>query len=261
MTTNFYAPPDHVRGDRLTLPEDEARHASKVLRTRIGDEIIVVDGESGWYRVAVDAVDRRSLSGHILERRTAAGEPPYELVLGFGMIKNRGRFETLLEKAVELGVSVIVPLVTERTEKERFREERSENILIAAMKQCGRSRVPKLLEPLSLADFFAAAQSRWAAGLRMICHEGAPSNHGIFEVMAADTTPRTIVATVGPEGGFSDDELLRASAAGFTTVSLGSRRLRAETAGIAAAAAVMLAKDHVGASDGGYPPNDERDND
>ncbi len=241
MTTSFYAPPDYIHGDRVILREDEARHASKVLRVSVGDEIVVVDGAAGWYRVEIDHIDRRSIGGHVVERRAEVGEPPYELVLGFGLIKHRGRFETLLEKVVELGVSVLAPLVTERTEKERIREDRSESILISAIKQCGRSRLPKLLEPTSFEDFLAASSYRGAADLQVICHEEA--DQGLLDALAVNMPMHRIVVTIGPEGGFSDDELLRANAAGFKTVSLGNRRLRAETAGIAAAAAVMLAND------------------
>lgn len=243
MTTSFYVPPDNIHGERLVLPEDEARHASKVLRVSVGDEIIVVDGMAGWYRVEIDHIDRRSLSGHVVEKRTNVGEPSCMLVLAFGLIKHRSRFETLLEKAVELGVSVLAPLVTERTERERIREERSEGILISAMKQCGRSRLPELLEPLYFEDFAATAGSRWSADLQVICHEKAAADDGIMQSLTSGSAPRSIVAAVGPEGGFTDDELHRANAAGFKTVSLGSRRLRAETAGIAAATAVMLACD------------------
>lgn len=241
MTTSFYVPPENIHGNRVILPEDEARHASKVLRAGVGDEIIVVDGAAGWYRVRIDHIDRRSVGGHVVERRENVGEPPYELVLGFGLIKHRSRFETLLEKAVELGVSVLAPLITERTERDRIREERSEGVLISAMKQCGRSRLPELLEPMTFDDFAATARARWSADLQVICHENASAENRIMQLLTLGSAVSSIVAAVGPEGGFSDDELLRANAAGFKTVLLGNRRLRAETAGIAVAAAVMLA--------------------
>ncbi len=244
MTTSFYVPPDQIYADRLILHEDEARHATRVLRAAVGDEIIVVDGAAGWYRVEIDHIDRRSVSGHIVERRSNVGEPPYDLVLAFGLIKHRGRFETLLEKAVELGVSELVPLVTERTERERIREERSEGILIAAMKQCGRSRLPRLAEPQPLAEFLTTAAARRPGYLQVICHESATEEDALLPLLTAGNVVRSIVAAVGPEGGFSQGELHSASAAGFKIVSLGSRRLRSETAGIAVATAVMLAHDH-----------------
>lgn len=248
MTTNFYAPPDHIRGSRITLPEDEARHASRVLRAAVGDEIIVVDGAAGWYRVEIDHIDRLSVEGHIVERRREVGEPPYELVLGFGLIKNRGRMETLLEKSVELGASVLAPLVTARTERERIREERLESKLISAMKQCGRSRLPELLEPVALADFLNAhSDGRRPDDLLLICHEAAPAGRHLLAAIRANPDPRRVVVTVGPEGGFSDEEVEHALRAGFEAVSLGCRRLRAETAGIAAAAALMLACEIEGA--------------
>lgn len=250
MTTNFYAPPDHIRGSRVTLPEDEARHASKVLRAAVGDEIIVVDGAAGWYRVEIDHIDRRSVEGHIVERREAVGEAPYELVIGFGLIKNRGRMETLLEKSVELGASVLAPLVTARTERERIRAERSEGKLISAMKQCGRSRLPELLEPAPIGEFISKhSDGRGPDDLLLICHESAPAHRSVAAALRANPAPRRVVVTVGPEGGFADEEVEDALRAGFHAVSLGSRRLRAETAAITAAAALMLAY-----HDGGAPP-------
>ena len=251
MTTSFYAPPDHIRGSRITLPEDEVRHATKVLRAAVGDEIIVVDGAGGWYRVAIDHIDRSSVEGHVVERRLDVGEPPYELVLGFGLIKNRGRMEMLLEKSVELGASVLAPLVTSRTERERIRGERSEGKLISAMKQCGRSRLPELLEPVPLDGFLKEhSDAATADDLLLICHEAASADQHLLAAVGANPAPRRIVVVVGPEGGFSDEEVARAAEAGFEVVSLGGRRLRAETAGIAAAAALMFAVEGAAAPSG-----------
>ena len=234
MTTTFYAPVSHIQDGRVVLPDDEARHAVRVLRHGPGDEIVVVDGAGGRYRVRLTDVDRRSAAGEIVEEQREVGEPPYRLTVGLGGLKNAGRFETFAEKAVELGVSRIVPLVTERTERMSLKPVRLDNLLVAAMKQSGRSRLPALAEPLSLAD---ALQSRDA--LRILCHESADPAALLPRILTA-TPADAVTILVGPEGGFSEAEVAGAEAAGWAVASLGPRRLRAETAAIVAASAVLL---------------------
>lgn len=235
MTTHFYVPPERIHGDRIALPLDEARHAVRVLRLAAGDELLAVDGEGGWYRVELDHVDRSTAAGHIVERRSEVGEPPYRLTLATGLIKNRGRFETFLEKAVELGVREIVPLITQRTEKESLRQERATNILVAAMKQCGRSRLPDLREPTSLEELLARPVE-----LGLCCHESPDTDAPLLHVLEREGRPTAVTAMVGPEGGFTAAEIAAARSAGYTIVSLGPRRLRAETAAMAAAACISF---------------------
>lgn len=237
MTTNFYVPPELISGERVTLPDDEARHASKVLRAAAGDDITVVDGVGGWYRVRLDHVDRRTAVGHVVERRREVGEPSYHVTIAMGVVKNRARFETFLEKAAELGVAAVVPLVTDRTEREAIRLDRSESKLIAAMKQCGRSRLVQLSEPTGLDEFLSSSEHE----LGFCFHESAPAERHIARILNASNRKPRIAVMVGPEGGFSDAEVERARSRGWEIASLGPRRLRAETAAIAAAAAVSFA--------------------
>jgi len=236
VTTSYYVPPENIRGNTLVLPDEEAHHAIRVLRAKAGDEIVVVDGEGGWYRVQLETVERRAVTGRILNEVREVGEPPYHLTVGMALLKNPGRFEIFLEKAVELGVGRIVPLQTERTEKENFKASRAKNILIAAMKQSGRSRLVQLDEPLP----FHALVSESVDGLRLLCSEQTGMEHLITTVLERDRLARKITVLIGPEGGFSDAEVERAEQAGFEVVSLGSRRLRAETAALTAVTAVML---------------------
>lgn len=236
MTTTFYVPPSYIQGGRVRFPEDEARHVTRVLRKQPGDEITVVDGTGGWHRVRLDQAGKRRATGTVLETRRDVGEPGYCLTVGLGLLKNRNRFETFLEKAVELGVHRIVPLRTARTEKERLREARARNILIAAMKQSGRSRLPALAPPQPPAEVVAAAGEH-----TLMCHEQADAEAGLMEALAGAGLDDLCIL-VGPEGGFTDAEVAEARAAGARVVSLGPRRLRAETAALTAAAAVMLAE-------------------
>lgn len=236
MTTSFYVPPSLIQGNRLQLPEDEARHAVRVLRKRAGDEIAVVDGAGSWHRVRLDHTGKDRAAGTILETRQGVGEPSYHLTVGLGLLKNRNRFETFLEKAVELGVRRIIPLHTNRTEKESLKERRAENILVAAMKQCGRSRLPELTDPMALPTALNASECDQV----LICHGRAPAERSLHRVVAEVSGDARILVLVGPEGGFSEEEVRSVQAKGGIPVLLGRRRLRAETAAVVAAAAVQL---------------------
>ena len=159
---------------------------------------------------------------------------PCDVTLGVGLLKNAGRFETMLEKATELGVRRIVPLVTGRTESDRLRMDRSRGILVSAMKQSGRARLPELDAPTPLADLLSAADQ----DLKVVCHEAVRTTEGLSRLVDPGATSACIL--VGPEGGFTDDEADAARVAGFRPVSLGPTRLRTETAALAAATLVLL---------------------
>jgi len=234
MTTNFYAPPSALRDPRVVLPAEEARHLRTVLRGDEGDEITVVDGMGGWYRVEITHMASEQVVGTIVEERTNVGEPDVDVTVALGLLKKRSRFETFVEKAVELGVRRIVPLRTERTERDSIREERLRNVMVAAMKQCRRSWLPDLTEPQSPEALFAGA----SAEMKLVCHAGddaVPIRQTVSE--AGPVTSALVL--VGPEGGFAPSEVDKAVAAGCTPISLGARRLRAETAGLAALHSVV----------------------
>jgi 16S rRNA (uracil1498-N3)-methyltransferase len=236
MTTTFYAPPANIRNQAyVVLPDDEAAHAARVLRKQVGDEIVVVDGEGGWYRVQLDQVGKRKASGVIVEARREVGEPNYSLRIGLALLKNRNRYETFLEKAVEMGVTEVVPLITQRTEKGSLKAERTHNLLVAAMKQCGRSRLVQLSEPMALGELLADE----GAVTKLIAHETVDPAHSLWRILEAQNTSSYSIL-IGPEGGFIEEEIEAARLAGFMPISLGPRRLRAETAAMVAASAVLL---------------------
>ncbi|ARA91860.1 16S rRNA methyltransferase [Rhodothermaceae bacterium RA] len=235
MTTTFYAPPDRIRDGMIDLPGDETRHAVRVLRMRPGDALVVVDGVGGWYEAElVDASKSRAVA-RVIRTRREVGESPFEITLALALLKQRNRFETALEKAVELGVRRFVPLVTARTEKGGLKRSRAESILIAAMKQSGRSRLMDLSEPVT----FDAAL-RLDVDLKLVAHEQADPASSLVRVLAGPAYPERVLLMIGPEGGFTGEEVTRARSAGGRVVSLGPRRLRAETAALAAASALML---------------------
>ena len=235
MTTSFYAPPEAFRGGRVRLPDSEARHAARSLRKQPGEVIAVVDGVGGWHEVELHQVGKRQAEGRVLRTKREVGEPDYDLTIGMALLKNKNRFETFLEKAVELGVRRIVPLQTRRTEKEGIKRGRFERILVAAMKQCRRSRLVELADPRPVEEFLQERR----ADVGLVCR--ASAEKGIRDVLTNGDAAEKISILIGPEGGFAREEIRAAEDASFQPVSLGRRRLRAETAAIAAACSVMLA--------------------
>lgn len=235
MTTNFFVPPSGIHERRVVLPEGEARHLRSVLRGQEGDEIVVVDGAGGWYRVEITHLSSEQVVGRILEARADVREPDVHVTVGFGILKKRSRVETFVEKAVELGVRRIVPLKTAHTERTSVRGDRLKNVMIAAVKQCRRSWLPGIGEAQTVQRLL---QERGEAQ-GFVCR-GDADDESFSDVIAREFPPERVLLLVGPEGGFADAEVTAATDAGLTPVSLGARRLRAETAALTALSAVTL---------------------
>ncbi len=235
MTTLFYAPLPCFADSRIVLPEGEARHAVRVLRMRVGDEITVVDGEGGWYRGALAEASPEKAVVEIAETRREVGEPRRRVVLALGVLHHRDRFEVAVEKAVELGATGIVPLRSARAAPGKLRQPRLETIVLAAMKQSLRSRLPHVYDEHDLESTLSLVPDAHV----LVAHEGASEARTPAEVVGTGDA-RPIVVLIGPEGGFTDGEVDAAVAAGAEVVSLGPRRLRAETAATTALADLML---------------------
>jgi len=232
----FFAPPDAFQSHtRVILPEKEAQHAVLVLRQKQGTEVIVVDGAGGWYRVCLDQINRHQVIGRILEVRRETGEPSYHLRLGIALLKNKNRFEIFLEKAVELGISEILPLHTQRTQPYRFNIQRAQKILIAAIKQCGRSRLPELRKPVSFEEVLDTHDLDAA----FIAHEKVTVTNSLHAALESMKSTARLCVLIGPEGGFTASEVQLAQKKNFVPVSLGPRRLRTETAALVATSNVM----------------------
>ena len=230
----LYAPPEaFLNPDAVPLPEDEAAHAVRVLRLKAGNEVIMVDGEGSWYRVALQQVAKKKTIGVVIEHRKDVNEPKGPLCIGMPVLKSRQRFEAFLEKAVELGVTSIVPFISEHAEKRSLRMDRARSVMIAAMKQCRRSRLPALAAPSLLLQWLPNV----ATGLRCIATQRASLS--LLQTLQSSAESATTIL-IGPEGGFSEAEIAAAMQAGFHAVSLGPRRLRSETAAIVAATTALM---------------------
>ena len=232
----FYTPPDLVTPPVLTIEGDEFRHLSHVMRMRAGDALRVVDGAGTAFDAVITEVGRRAAVCTITASRARLHEPARAVTLAVGILKNPSRFDFLVEKGVELGVRAIVPLLTERTIARHGNIGRWQKLCIAAMKQSGRCVLPSV-EPLTSFGDFIALPPRGAA--RFLPHEKATSPL----IPPPAGSGQEVVMCIGPEGGFSDREVQEAQEAGFTAVSLGPRRLRTETAAVAAVAAVLRDED------------------
>jgi 16S rRNA (uracil1498-N3)-methyltransferase len=231
----FIVQKENIDLDRhtLVLIGDEAHHATRSLRIKTGEELIATDLTGTCYRCRVESAENEALACFIEEILPDFGEPKRDILLIQGMIAQPSRWEFLLEKATELGVSAIQPVTTEYTERKSFNRERSERILRAAVKQTKRARKPELRELVSLGEALTGAIEQGRKVI--ILHEAANISQPLS---IAEITSDPLAIAVGPEGGFSDDEVQRAARAGAGIVSLGPRRLRAETAAIAALAIV-----------------------
>ncbi|MGB1049780.1 MAG: RsmE family RNA methyltransferase [Rhodothermales bacterium] len=229
----FYAPPESFSGQDVVLSEDESRHARKVLRVVVGDWITVVDGVGGTHRVRITEVGKKLVAGEVTSSTKDGGEPLRSMHIALGILHQPARWETFLEKAVELGCTRITPMVTARTQKVRLKRGRLQQIMISALKQSGRSRLPQLDEPTVFEDLLSSSP-----GIRLLCHESSPDAPTLPALLSQTEADQHLVILIGPEGGFTEDEVILASGAGWETVWLGSRRLRAETAALTVAAIV-----------------------
>jgi 16S rRNA (uracil1498-N3)-methyltransferase len=239
---HFFVPPSHINGGRFFLAPEESAHLARVLRKKRGDEVGLFDGENRAYRGVLETITPERVAGRILEELSVS-LPPFRLRLFQGLPKGE-KFEFILEKAAELGVGEIVPVLTRRTvavvpEGRAFaKRERWKKIVRAASAQCGRADIPVVKEPHSFGQALACLGQ---GELTLIAWEGE-TRRGLKEVLRGREKaggPRTVNVMIGPEGGFDPREVDRAVAAGAVPVTLGPRILRAETAGIVVAAALL----------------------
>ncbi len=230
----FFSPPSLVSQDTLLIEGDEFAHLTHVMRKHVNDTIRVVDGQGTVYDAVITEIRARSARCAITARHRLIREPGREVILAVGMLKNFARFDFIVEKATELGVRSIHPLLTERTIPHHARTERWQKLALAAMKQSERCVLPGIFPASRFSDFI---RSQAPTALKLIADEQVTSP-SIPEVVRSAGT-QTVVVCIGPEGGFSNGETSEAVKGGFTMVSLGPRRLRTETAAIVAIAYVL----------------------
>lgn len=239
ITPRFYCPPPLRANVRMALPQNAARHAGRVLRLRAGDDLVLFDGAGGEYAARIVELGRDQVTVDVLEWRDAESEAPIRITL-VQALQAGEKMDLTVQKAVELGVTRIVPVASTRSvvrldgERAQRRLEHWRGVVVSACEQCGRNRVPEVT-PLAGLD-------RWlgrpvdAGVLRLMLAPGAAAT---LDGIAAPAPAGEIELLIGAEGGLTPEEVALAGAAGYLSIRLGPRILRTETAGLAALAAIQ----------------------
>lgn len=215
----------------LVLEPGPSQHLSRVLRMKVGDHLVLFNGSGGQYPATISAIDRKSVVVACAALEEVECESPLHLQLGIAVSRGE-RMDWVVQKATELGVACIAPLVSERTEV-KLGAERGEKklrhwqqVVTSACEQCGRNRLPQVLPPQPLEHWLQAVQ----ADIRLVLHHTAGNTD------PGSSVPTSVALLVGPEGGLSETEIRVAGLAGFKSLQLGPRVLRTETAPLAAIA-------------------------
>jgi 16S rRNA (uracil1498-N3)-methyltransferase len=216
----------------IVLDAETSKHIVQVLRMKEGEQVNLTDGKGNLITAEITNAHKK----HCTVEVKASGfrpQPVKRITIGISILKNTNRFEWFLEKATEIGVSEIIPLLCERTEKEKFRFDRLNSMLISAMLQSQQCWLPILHEP----------QSFNYQTIKQFSHQGKFIAHcepGKKKRLSSLITPHSSLILIGPEGDFTKEEIELALQQGFIPVSLGNTRLRSETAGVVAAALLCI---------------------
>lgn len=222
----FYAP--HIESETYTLNLDESKHCVRVLRKKKGDFVQLVDGKGGIYTAIISDPNPKQCVLNIESVEKVEDDITHPVHIAIAPTKNNVRFEWFLEKATEIGVSTITPIICDHSERKMLKTDRLKNVLISAMKQSERIYLPKLNPIIKFDDFI----KQECKGQGFIAH--CQGNQKPHLKNSIDIGGKELSILIGPEGDFSADEILRAEKMGYKSVSLGESRLRTETAAIVA---------------------------
>jgi 16S rRNA (uracil1498-N3)-methyltransferase len=229
---NIFYTPD-ITGKNYTLEESESKHCVRVLRHSLGDKLVLVDGKGGWYEAVITDPNPKRCMVEVINEIQNFGKRDYYVHLAVAPTKNIDRFEWFVEKATEIGIDEITPLLCEHSERKQINNERIEKVMVAAMKQSLKAFLPRL-NNLTNFEKFCKNENE---GLRFIAHCEEEEKSHLFR---SAKPKEKIVVLIGPEGDFSTAEIELARKVGFVEVSLGNSRLRTETAAVVACEIVGL---------------------
>lgn len=229
----FYVPDAATAG---VLPADEAQHAARVLRMSEGDELFLIDGAGTFFRATLTMVSSHRCAYRIEEALPQRREWPRHIHLAIAPTKMLERMEWLVEKATEIGFDEFTPLECRWSERRVLKTERMERIVVAAMKQSRKAWKPAVQEMTALTEFLTAPRE----GLKFIAHCHQTPRQDLVATLREAAPDAPITVLVGPEGDFSEEEVALAEANGYQSVSLGTSRLRTETAGLYAVMAARM---------------------
>ncbi len=230
----FYVP--NISGAEVVLDETESKHAVRVLRLQNGNRVQLVDGKGGFFEAEITDANPKKCKLSIVDSQTNFGKKDFYLHIAIAPTKNNDRFEWFLEKATEIGIDEITPLLTFQSERKKINPERLEKILVSPMKQSLKAYLPKLNEITEFKKLVTG--NKTANKFVAYCDDSQKSHLKNLVSKAQDT-----LILIGPEGDFSPEEIEFANKNEFKVVSLGESRLRTETAGIVACHIVNLANE------------------
>ncbi len=231
----IHHPAPLTSGARIELSDTAANHVARVLRLPVGAPLTLFNGSGGEFEATINTIDKRRVTIDVGGFQDQEREPPLQIWLAQGISRGE-RMDYTIQKAVELGVSRIVPLFTEHCgvqlsgERLEKRIKHWQGVVISACEQCGRNRIPRVDTPVTVTQWLANP----GEGLRLVL---APDAEHSLAQLPAPSGPITLL--IGPEGGLSDQEIATAKQAGYSGLRLGPRILRTETAAVAALAAML----------------------
>lgn len=227
--------------EAFLLDEAESKHAVRVLRLGVGDRVHLVDGRGGFYDAEIGDANPKRVVLRILAVQEKYQQRKHRLHIAIAPTKNMERLEWFLEKATEIGIDEITPLICDRSERREVKTERLEKVAVAAMKQSLKAYLPRINEAVRFSAFIkgmpVGAASVAGGTKRFIAH--CDSGEKAF-LSASVESGDSVVILIGPEGDFSPGEISEALNANFTAISLGESRLRTETAGLVACMEIAL---------------------
>ena len=228
----FYVPELTPTTKSIHLSEDESKHACRVLRLKMNDEVSLLDGVGGMYHARIEEDNPKKCLLQIITV-THDTKPTHEVHIAIAPTKNMDRIEWFVEKATEIGMTELTLLICDHSERKIVKTERLEKILISAMKQSKRTFIPKLNAVVTFSEFM----KQHTQGALAHCEEGEKKS--LQTVCKVSNYP----ILIGPEGDFSPKEIVAAKSKGFDFVTLGNTRLRTETAGLYACVQVKMLGD------------------
>ncbi|MBI5203519.1 MAG: 16S rRNA (uracil(1498)-N(3))-methyltransferase [Nitrospirae bacterium] len=248
-------PKEQIKGQRITISGEKARYLISVLRCNAGDELQVFDGKGSFYKSRISGIDNKEVKIDLLEKIPFNTESPLNLILMQGILKG-DKMDLVIQKATELGVKEIIPAINKRSQvRETRKASRWRKIAEEASRQSGRTGIPKVHEPVDFSSWLIANSSLKLKGFIFWEEGGLPLKEAIQNIKMHDIrytiqdkkdhescimNPASFYLLVGPEGGFTKEEVKLAESMGLIATSLGKRILRAETAAISAVALVQF---------------------
>jgi 16S rRNA (uracil1498-N3)-methyltransferase len=234
----FYIEPFDASQQLITLNEETSKHVVQVLRMKLGEQLNLTDGKGSLLTAVISDAHKKHC---VVQVRAVSFQPQAarKTTIAISLVKNANRFEWFLEKATEIGVTEIIPLLCERTERQHFRYDRMKGIVVSAMLQSQQTWLPVLHEPMKFEHAIRLTPSSDGL-LKLIAHCEETEKNSVNKILGEVEGSNTIIL-IGPEGDFTNEEINLAIAAEYKPVMLGETRLRTETAGVVAAALVCIA--------------------